>query len=269
MEKANFKVDLNKCIGCGNCLNVCPGNMVGGHVLVMENNHPHLVDETNFSWKGCWKCEHCLAICPTGAISIFDINPEDVAKKPSPAIKEDLSRLMKYRRSCRDFKNEEIPSNIIDEMLDAVAHVPTGGNNKSLEFSVIYTKEAMGKLYKLYKNSNKQLSLFDTMDDYSELRIYNAPHLFIAHKAVSERFKDGAITEINLATAYFELIANAYGFGTIISTYSAELFASNKEILKFLNIPEGHKIMNVVGFGYSKYQYQRGVKKNKKINKII
>ena len=266
VKNANFKVNFNKCIHCGMCLKVCPGNMVGGNVLKMENGYPMMVDENNFSWKGCWGCEHCLAICPTGAISILNINPNDVSQKPSPLIKEDLSKLIKFRRSCRDFKKDEIPENIIDEMLDAVSYVPTGGNSQGLEFSVVYTRSAMRHICELY-NGN-QLSLFDDNADFSELRIYDAPHLFIAHKKISDRFKDGAITEINLATAYFELLANAYGFGTIISTYSAELLSSNKEALSYLGIPLDHKIINVVGFGYPKYPYQRGIKKTKTIYKI-
>ena len=175
---------------------------------------------------------------------------------------------MKFRRSCRAFKKDDVPSAIIDEILDATSAVPTGGNNTGLEFSVIYSREAMRKLYQLYKNSEKQLSLFEEEDDFSALRIYDAPHLFIAHKEEGTRFKDGVISEINFATAYFELIANAYGLGTIISTYSAELIAHNPAMLRYLNIPENHRIINVVGFGYPKYQYQRGIKKSKKITKI-
>ena len=26
---------------------------------------------SEFGWNGCWKCEHCLAVCSSGAISIF------------------------------------------------------------------------------------------------------------------------------------------------------------------------------------------------------
>ena len=32
---------------------------------------------SEFGWNGCWKCEHCLAVCPSGAISIFGHKPED------------------------------------------------------------------------------------------------------------------------------------------------------------------------------------------------
>ena len=270
MYKANFKVDQDKCIGCGQCLNVCPGNMVGGDVLRMEDNHPVMVDETSFGWKGCWRCQHCLAICPTGAISIFGIDPEQVSPKPNDSIKEDLNRLMRYRRSCRDFKKEEVDKKTIDEIVEAVANVPTGGNNNRLEFSVIYTRDAMRKLFEIVRAHNKQLSLLDTNDedDFSEMRLYDASHLFIAHKPVGDRFRDGDYVEINIASAYFELLANAYGLGTILSTYCAELLSSNKEALKFLEIPEDHTFMTVVGFGYPKYPYARGIDKIRKTHKI-
>ena len=266
--KANFKVDLNKCIGCGMCLNVCPGNMVGGDVLKMQDGHPVMIDENNYGWRGCWRCQHCLAICPKGAISIFDVKAEDVASKPSAKIKEDLSKLMKFRRSCRAYQKEDVPEEIIDEIVDAVNAVPTGGNNYGLEFSIVYSRHAMGEIYRLFKEENGLSLLDDEADDYSELRLYDAPHLFVAHKEVGDRFKDGAISEINLATAYFELLANAYGLGTIISTYSAELLSKSKSIREYLHIPNNHRLINVVGFGYPKYLYQRGVKKNKKTYKI-
>ena len=84
MDNARFFVNTDKCIGCGNCLEVCPGNMVGGDVLRFENGHPVMVDQSNFGWKGCWKCQHCLAVCPVGAISVLGISPEEVPEKPLP-----------------------------------------------------------------------------------------------------------------------------------------------------------------------------------------
>lgn len=266
--KANFKVDLKKCIGCETCLRVCPGNMMGGNVLIMKDGHPMMVDENNYSWMGCWRCQHCLAACPEGAISIFGIGPKDVCEKPSDNIKEDLPKLIKFRRSCRAYKKDDVPVKIIDELISATSAVPTGGNNYGLEFSIVYSRKAMGEIYRLYKEDNG-LNLFDdNQDDYSELRLYDAPHLFIAHKDVGDRFKDGGISEINFATAYFELLANAYGLGTIISTYSAELLFKNKSIREYLHIPENHRVFNVVGFGYPKYPYHRGVNKEKKTYKI-
>ena len=270
MKNARFKVNTGKCTGCGLCLNVCPGNMVGGDVLRMSDGHPVMVDQTKFGWQGCWRCQHCLAVCPAGAISVLGVSPDEVSGKPGDAIREDLPRLVKYRRTCRDFQKKEVDSRTIDEILEAVSAVPTGGNNQRLEFSVVCTRDAMRKLHDAVFGGGRQMSLFETdeEEDFSDLRIYDAPHLFIAHTVVGDRFRDGDFVEISMATAYFELIANAYGLGTVISTYSAELLSKNKDAMQLLRIPENHRFMTVVGFGYPKYKYARGVEKSKKINKI-
>ena len=230
-----------------------------------------MADQTKFGWQGCWKCSHCLAVCPNGAISIFGVSAEDVTDRPGPDIREDLPKLMQYRRSCRAFRKDEVPVDTIDEILEAVSAVPTGGNNQRLELSVVYTRDAMRKVFDAVFGSERQLDLFETeeKDDLSGLRIYDAPHLFIAHKAAGERFRDGDFVEMSMATAYFELLANAYGLGTVISTYSAELLSKNDAARKLLHIPEDHRFMTVVGFGYPRYEYARGIKKQRKTYRIF
>ena len=271
MQNAEFNVNAEKCIGCGLCLDVCPGNMVGGDVLRLEDGHPFMVDQTKFGWQGCWRCQHCLAICPTGAISVLGVSADKVADKPDLTIREELPKLMKYRRSCRAFKKDDVDSAVIDAILEAVSAVPTGGNNQRLEFSVVCSRDAMRKVHSAVFGNAKQMDLFESeaQEDFSDLRIYDAPHLFIAHKAAQERFRDGDFVEMNLATAYFELLANAYGLGTVISTYSAELLAKNKAARQILRIPDDHRFMTVVGFGYPEYEYARGIAKRRKIFKVV
>ena len=270
MANARFTVDTGKCTGCGLCLNVCPGNMVGGDVLRMEDGHPRMVSQTRFGWQGCWRCQHCLAVCPAGAISILGVSPEEVSDKPGPAVREDLPKLMRYRRTCRAFAKRDVDPQLIDEILDTVSAVPTGGNNQRLHFSVVSSREAMQKVFDavFVQDGLKPDFPAQPNDGFSALRIYDAPCLFIAHKETSKRFHDGDAVEINLATAYFELLANANGLGTVISTYSAELLSKSPSALRLLGIPENHQFMTVVGFGYPKYQYARGVKKTRNITKL-
>ena len=269
MKNAGFIVDKDKCTGCGLCVDVCPGNMVGGDVLRMEDGRPFMVDQTNFGWQGCWRCQHCLAVCPAGAVSVLGVDPAKTAEKPDDSVGEELPKLMKYRRSCRDFRKEEVDSAEIDEIIDAVSAVPTGGNNMSLGFSVVYTREAMRKVYSAVFGDTGQMDMFGTdAEDLSGLRIYDAPHLFIAHKPIGDRFRDGSMMEMGLATAYFELLANARGLGTVISTYSAELLSKSGAARHILGIPDENSFMAVVGFGYPKYEYVRGIAKERKTTKI-
>ena len=70
---ASFYVDKEKCIGCGLCEKVCPG----GILHLNAERKCEMEDIDGFGWNGCWKCEHCLAVCPKGAITIFGKKPED------------------------------------------------------------------------------------------------------------------------------------------------------------------------------------------------
>jgi nitroreductase len=68
-----------------------------------------------------------------------------------------------------------------------------------------------------------------------------------------------------IATAYFELLANAFGLGTIIMSYSAEVLNQlAPEARKMLNIPSDHYTGLIVGFGYPEIEYARGTQKDRK-----
>lgn len=266
MKPAEFKVDVNKCNGCGKCLQVCPGNMVGGKVLQMKDGHPYMTDELNYGWCGCWRCEHCLAVCPQGAISIFGINPDEAPEKPDSSISDELPRLIKFRRTCRSFQDKDVDKNTIDKLIEAISNVPTGGNSFGLEFSLIESGKAMDRLYNILF-PEQQIGLFDD-GKRSRMLIYGAPHLFMAHKKVGTRFHDGDLTELGVATAYFELLADSFGLGTVITNYSCELILKNKKAREMLQIPDDHTVLALVGFGYPKIQYQRGVIKYKRVHRI-
>lgn len=52
-------VDVEKCTGCGECVEVCPVE-----VITMENDKA-VIDQEN-----CTDCGVCVAECPTEAISV-------------------------------------------------------------------------------------------------------------------------------------------------------------------------------------------------------
>lgn len=52
------KVDINKCVGCGICVDVCPVQAIrieNGKVIISDS---------------CIECGACVNVCPRGAISI-------------------------------------------------------------------------------------------------------------------------------------------------------------------------------------------------------
>ena len=55
-------IDKNKCIKCGACVNDCVVK-----VLVKDyNDTPYMPQDSE---KFCINCQHCLAICPEGAVN--------------------------------------------------------------------------------------------------------------------------------------------------------------------------------------------------------
>lgn len=77
---ARLNIDDQRCIGCGACTRVCPGSLL--YLNAQHKAEHHEVSE--FGWNGCWKCQHCLAVCPSGAISVLGLRPEDSLTPPDP-----------------------------------------------------------------------------------------------------------------------------------------------------------------------------------------
>ena len=131
MNKAEFAVDRDKCVGCGRCINVCPGG-----VLRMVGGAPVIDEFEDFGWNGCWKCQHCLAVCPAGAISILGKRPGDSLPPPVDAAKA-LDALIANRRSCRRYQRRNVDKAVIDGMLAQLANAPNGGNKQLVEFTLL------------------------------------------------------------------------------------------------------------------------------------
>jgi len=89
-----------------------------------------------------------MAICPKGALSFGGKNPDDsepVNNWESAA----LLNLIKSRRSFRSYKNQDVPKEKLDKLIEMLAYPPTGGNVDTLHFSIISSVEKMRALSKL------------------------------------------------------------------------------------------------------------------------
>ena len=52
-------IDEKKCVGCGKCVEICPGNL-----LTLKNYCASIRD-----FRDCWGCCACVKICPVNAIA--------------------------------------------------------------------------------------------------------------------------------------------------------------------------------------------------------
>ncbi|MGL4789920.1 MAG: nitroreductase family protein [Anaerotignaceae bacterium] len=273
-----FKVNKEKCTKCQNCINTCSGMVLESD----KNGYPIIKKFERYGWRGCWKCQHCLAVCPQGAISIFNKIPENSMATPPKEMGNYMEQLITNRRSCRRYLDKNVDPEIITKILNTMAAVPTGGNSCNVEYTVIDDKERVKKIWKIAYSkmedcAKKQIYTSSFSNFYytkmkqsektvrkDDLLFCGAPHLFIAHEKCQGKWAEDSKVNCNIATTYFELLANAFGLGTIIMSYPADVLVElAPEAEKLIGIPNNHYRKLIVGFGYPEIKYSRGVQKDR------
>jgi nitroreductase len=195
-------------------------------ITQMESDIPR-VPESNEAM--CIGCQHCLAVCPVEALSIFGRDPADslpVRDNSGPDF-EQMNYLMRSRRSIRSYKKQNVDRQLIHKLLHTVANAPTGANSRGLRFRVLDDMDALSRF---------RLRVMETLKDaqenkvipasmaylemllplYHEKRIdvifRGAPHLLV----VSASTQSVSVTEnVPIALSYFELLAQSAGLGTV------------------------------------------------------
>lgn len=279
MNQANFVVDVEKCIGCGKCVKVCPG----GILSLNQAKKPEMADFKEFGWNGCWKCEHCLAVCPTGAVSIFGHKPENSLPVADYEIAAPIiDSLVAGRHSCRRYKDKNVDISIINDMLERLADVPNGGNKQQVEFTVMDDKEQMNQFRQLAYSRMEELAAqgiypkgfgkeaYEDMKRWEktvrpDMLFCGAPHILIPHAPLGH---GEPIQDVVIAGTYFELLCASRGLGAVMLTFPLGALEQMPDIKAMLNIPDNHYIGMMIGFGYPEIQYARGVQREMKQSRI-
>lgn len=271
----NFKVDESKCTNCGLCSSDCP-------VLII-NNKTEFPEIKEGKEENCLQCQHCLAICPQAAISILGKNPENSVLVSAPtADTQELSNLMKTRRSIRKFKKEEIDKDTIYNLVSSATYAPTAKNQNSVKFSVVDSKEKMEKLraiaYDCVKEAasknevsenDQYIANFQKLWETKGLDIVfrNAPHMIITSAPKNAHSPQ---TDSVIAMTYFELLANSKGIGSVWNGFAHSLFKYvNQDVKSKLGIPEDYMITSILSFGKAAVKYKRGIQNDDKNINIV
>lgn len=283
-NKTKFTLDTDRCMQCGACINTCTGMVLKKGT----DGYPYMIPFEKFGWNGCWRCQHCLAVCPQGAISIFGKNPENSLPMPGENMGSEMEKLVTGRRACRRYLDRNVSPEIIDRMLSAMQNVPAGGNSNNVEFTVIDDKDKVKQLWNVaYRKmeENAQRGIYtDSFNDFyynkmkesektvrkNDMLFCGAPHLFIAHARCVGKWAEDYKINCNIATAYFELLAQAHGLGAIIMSYPSDVITDNPEARAMIGIPKDHYMKLIVGFGYPEMKYHRGSQKEgyRKIHRL-
>lgn len=263
-------VDKNKCVGCGLCAKDCTVHVI------------NLVDKkANINNLGCINCGHCIAICPSNALSTDTRDMKDVKEHNVDEFNinpNTLLNFIKFRRSIRHFKDKNVETEKIHEIIESGRFTQTGSNSQNVSYVVV--KDNVNELKSLvietlYNLSEKILSNITPETEY--LRRYammwqkmysdykanpeNRDMLFFNAPIVILVVSDSPVNA-SLASSNMELMTNALGLGTFFSGFFVKAVESNPDILKFLGLNENQKIITCMCIGYPDVKYLRTVPRN-------
>lgn len=268
----DFKIDGEKCIKCGLCVKDCPVR-----IIEMTDDVPYIREgkETN-----CMKCQHCLAVCPTGALSILGIEPEECISAELSASPEAMDALIRNRRTVRQFKKKDVDSDKLEKLFRTASNAPTGKNSRTVQLYVIDNNKDMDafreKVISHLEKLDAEGKLADGWEFFStvakayrkgsDILFRGAPHLVVATLP-----EDGPCPDADgiITLSYMELMASSMGLGALWLGFLAYIFKLAPELKELLNIPEGHKVAYPMLIGEPSVKYHRGVvRDDMTVNKV-
>ncbi|MDY0169690.1 MAG: nitroreductase family protein [Thermoguttaceae bacterium] len=259
----NFIVKDEKCTRCGLCVLDCPTRII----QQQGDQLPFILPENE---ENCLQCQHCLAVCPTAAISIFSLNPDEslpVSPDVWPRF-EQMVHLARGRRSVRQYRDENVDSELIGRLLTTVAHAPTAVNNRMLTFTVIDDRGTLGRFREKVMGAlldaaeagfipercayvAKAASAY--VEHGADVIFRGAPHVLIVSAPPQSAW---ATEDVPLALAYFELLAQSAGLGTVWCGLLKLALEAVPGLKGLIDLPPDHHYFAML-FGYPAVQYAR------------
>jgi nitroreductase len=191
---------------------------------------------------------------------------------------ENFLNFIKFRRSIRQFKDQEVEIEKLEKIIEAGRFTQTARNTQDVSY-IIVRKDidklrtlVMESLYHMGQHILENLTqetlpvkryakmwvdLYEAYqeDPNIEDRIYfNAPALILV---ISPTPINGGLASTNM-----ELMTNALGLGTFYSGFTVRAAENNQEIREFLGLKAEEQIITCLAIGYPNVSYLRTVPRN-------
>jgi nitroreductase/NAD-dependent dihydropyrimidine dehydrogenase PreA subunit len=282
-------IDENLCHKDGLCTLAC----TYGIFQQKEKDTTPEIDEVML--EKCYRCGHCVSICPHGAISHShfaegSVKLTDAEKLPSY---DDVLELMRNRRSKRLFKDKPVERAALEKVLEAARFAPSQHNDQSTEFIVVQDKkiiqeltaltaEGIAKLAGYAKNPIARMMTRRAIGKRGAAALFElAPEL----EGLVELYKNGtdwilrnapvlllfcadsaggtfSATNANLALHNAALAAETLGLGCFYAGFVIHSSELDGRIGKLVSLPETHAIYGALAIGYPRLKFNKWPERN-------
>ena len=263
-------INAKSCKKCSFCVEVCPNKIIKKDVagkIVFDENRVHL----------CMGCGQCMAVCPTSSVNIngltYGLDFRDLPKKAlSP---ESFFDIMVSRRAVRNYKDKPVPKNLLEKIAEAIAMAPPSFPPLKTEIVIVQDtaiiRKSLPYMIELYDGLLKAIEnpiarfvikqkigrekFLTVMNHIVPLMKYNLPALkngtvdtitrnaqamiiFHANKN-TENYKQ----DIYISLTYGFLAAHALGLGACPMDIIPPAIERNKELRKLFCIPDSNEVV--------------------------
>ena len=249
------------------------------------------------SGTSCLGCGHCEAACPTGAVSVavlagsseFATFSVDDRWLPFGAFDTgELVRLMRSRRSCRNFTDQPVNRAQLEDLVRIGITAPSGTNSQAWTFAILAERndvEALGNRVALFfKRLNRlaESSLLRFLAGIFKkdgLGRYYRNHYTTVRRGLEQWEREGRDTLFHgataailvggrygascpaedalLATQNILLGAHAMGLGSCLIGFVVEAVSHDRTLRQFLEIPADEEIYAVIALGHPAEHYHK------------
>lgn len=248
--KHSITINPQDCIGCGLCAKDCPANNI------LLANQKAAIQSQN-----CIQCGHCVAICPKAAVSMTGF--------PQPPIELDgqhhvdaqqLLLALQARRSIRQFTQQPVAPQSLENILEAGRWTPTAKNAPSVSFLVLQGERA--KVEALAVGFFKRLlPLMKLVYSVAKGREIDEAFFFKgAPVAIAVVSKDKV--SASLAAANMALMAESQGLGVLYSGFFSIAANVSGSLHRALGLSRKDKVVTTLVLGHSAVTYRRTTQKD-------
>jgi len=285
MKKDFPAIIADKCNGCGRCLSVCPD-----HTLSLAEGRAVV------SGQRCMACGHCVAACPKRAISLTGpdgLDFETIALDerwlaPGGIEAETIVRFLASRRSCRNYRQEQVAPEVLRDLIRGAITAPSGTNSQGWSFHIIRERkgvenlgESVARFYRRINRlaANPVIRLADRIFGRGALSRYRERHLATVAEGLAAWDNEGKdllfhgapaviliaalpgascpAEDAILAAANLMLTAHAMGLGSCMIGFAVEAMRRDRRIKAELGIAGDEEIHAAISLGYGKEKYSR------------
>ena len=287
----SININRESCNSCGLCEAVCPIRLIKKDAEAGISFRPDRLPL-------CIKCGQCMAVCPSQSIVVDGLAYErDFLPLPAGLVAEmPFLEMIKSRRAIRVFKEQPVPRELLEQVVQAITLAPPGFPPLKTEIVVVQDtaviRQALPEMIKVYDGLVEAMShrigrffirrkvgaaKFKTLEQHvvplmksrlPELKqgvedtiTRNAPAMIVFH---AHREAENYETDGYIALTYGFLAAHALGLGACAIDLIPPAIQNSPTLRKLFSIPDSNVVVASMILGYARYRYQRGIKRELK-----